>query len=102
MKVCPNCGSENTDPRADLVYKRECQDCLWMGVEEDFDPDPQPLWSWHIVEVEAAWQVVQIKHFPASIEVEHLTLRMTQEGAQDVIDALRASAATLDRILAYP
>lgn len=102
QKVCPACGSTDTDPRADLVYLRECQDCLFMGPEQDFEKDPDPLWSWHVVSHDGyAFDVVQVRHYPARLEVESLMIRLSREQAEADIQALRATAPRLGRKLAY-
>ena len=100
---CPNCGSEETDARADFVYHRECQECFFTGPERDFEPNPIPKYSWHIVDHEGvAFEVIEVRHFPATLELRSVMLKRTLTEAQDVKGTLRIAAAKQGRDLAYP
>lgn len=100
---CPRCGGTESAPTADLVYKRECDMCFYVGEEHEFEPDLEPTFSWHkIAHGGNAWQVVEVKHWPTRIEVTNARVVLAEDEADQLIDALRTAAPEMGRKLAYP
>lgn len=103
MRICPKCGSTQSEPKARIIYDRECDNCHFIGPVEAFE-EPEPAYSWHAVDHGngIAYEVIQVIHWPGRLEVESVRTFLTEPEALEMIDVMRTAAPRQGRKLAYP